>query len=115
MALQTISSSQGNKAIQLVTYYIRFPDGRVVARTKEELVAVPQTVPSSIIGQTQKAVLNPNPIGGVPAVGPNVGKVPAIEKTVGYVSTAQALATGNPGLPQPGSLQYADYKARGLL
>jgi hypothetical protein len=67
-----------------------------------------------IPGLTQEAELNPNPIGGT-AAGPNAAAVIAAEQSVGVETLAQQLASGNPGVPEPGSLEYEDWKRRGLL
>ena len=69
---------------------------------------------AAMTGAPATATLNPHPLGGV-AAGANAAAVVAAEQRVGYLTTAQQLALGNPGLPPPGSLQYADFKARGLL
>ena len=69
---------------------------------------------TAFVGAPATATLNPHPLGGV-AAGANAAAVVAAEQRVGYLSLAQQSALGNPGLPQPGSLQYADFKQRGLL
>jgi hypothetical protein len=65
-------------------------------------------------GAPANATLNPHPLGGV-AAGANAALVDAVNVRAGNLTTAQQLAGGVPGLPPPGSLEYADYKQRGLL
>jgi hypothetical protein len=80
-----------------------------------KLLAAVKSPPAAARGVAPaNATLNPHPLGGV-AAGANAALVVAAEQRVGYLTTAEQLAGGNPGLPSPGSLQYADYRQRGLL
>ena len=97
------------------TYYLRLADGRIVARTKDELAQLPPGLQSSLLHPEYAAtVLNPNPLGGG-AAGKNAALVDAGNVAAGFQSTAQALASGRPGLPVVGSLEYQDYVRRGLI
>lgn len=70
--------------------------------------------PAGMRGAPANATLNPHPLGGV-AAGANAALVVAANQRAGYLTLAQQEAGGIPGLPPPGSLEYADYKQRGLL
>lgn len=65
-------------------------------------------------GAPANAILNPHPLGGGVA-GVNAAAVVAANQRAGYETLAQQEGSGIPGLPPPGSLEYADYKQRGLL
>lgn len=127
-AQHVVASTPGTTARQ-ESYAVALVNGVTVARDAEQLAAIPQSLRSSLVlqsatpkvsaggftGAPANAQLNPNPISQGGAAGPNAAAVIATEQSVGSLTTAQQLALGNPGVPPPGSLEYADWKRRGLL
>jgi hypothetical protein len=93
-------------------YLVRFANSTQAGRTPDqlstELPAASPVVPAAPVRVFKSLTSGPT-------LAAEEAALEATERSVGYQTTAQALASGNPGLPQPGSLAYADFKQRGVL
>ncbi len=128
-AAQHVVASTPGATTRTESYAVALVNGQTVARDAAQLTPIPQSLKSSLIlptaqprvsaggftGAPANAVLNPNPISQGGVAGPNAAAVIAAEQRVGSIPLAQQLGGGNPGTPPPGSLEYADWKRRGLI
>jgi hypothetical protein len=92
------------------SYTVTLDNGATVQRERYQLAEVPATPTST----PSSPYVNPSPLGGVPA-GPNALKVIAVEKAGGFETIAQQLASGNPGIPEPGTEEYTAWKQAGWI
>lgn len=99
---------------RLESYSVKHDAGDLVTRTAAQLAALPANLTSEYLAGEPASTLAAQPAGIIPA-GRNAGAVIAAELKAGRETLAQQLSSGNPGIPEPGSLEYADWKRRGLI
>lgn len=96
----------------ILKYLVRFDDGTQAGRTVEGLLTeglpVTHAVASAPVSQFKSLTSGPT-------LAAEEAALEATLRSVGTETLKQQILSGNPGLPQPGSLEYADFKRRGIL
>ena len=92
------------------TYTVALDNGQTVSRERYQLAAL---APAAAAPASSAAA--PSAPGAPIPAGKNALAVIAAEKSAGFETVAQQLASGNPGIPAPGTLEYASWVKAGWI